>query len=332
MKKVNWAVLRKITKSIYDIEQIEDLHRIYLNFVKTSNYFIEISGTRYSKFSDISDMEKSINNISNRKERDKFKKRANIFTLYLNFKHKGETNFKNLLIGSKGVNLKSDEYNIAWMYSKIRKNTYYKVLKEIHLGNTCFYCNENSIYVSINAKFLGQIDHIYNKKEYPLLAININNFIPSCGICNQKLSKKSNIKDPAKLVQKYSTENYKFYLDSTKILTNYIKHRNQTLELDIIDKTNNTSWKEDPIKLKDRINSQENLKRNIFMRLRVSTNPEVLKSLKKTETFSKLFSTNSNEEDIYKTILLGTSSKNLNLLALDKLKNDLWDLHKEIYK
>lgn len=48
----------------------------------------------------------------------------------------------------------------------------------------CPYCNRN--YVNNRGKALGsEMDHFYNKKEYPMFAISLYNFIPSCSICNR---------------------------------------------------------------------------------------------------------------------------------------------------
>ena len=45
-------------------------------------------------------------------------------------------------------------------------------------------------------KALYQIDHIKDKGTYPLLAITLNNLIPSCGTCNNLKSQKSNFFNP----------------------------------------------------------------------------------------------------------------------------------------
>lgn len=48
----------------------------------------------------------------------------------------------------------------------------------------CPYCNRN--YINTRERTLGaEMDHFYNKKEYPMFAISLYNFIPSCSICNR---------------------------------------------------------------------------------------------------------------------------------------------------
>jgi hypothetical protein len=56
----------------------------------------------------------------------------------------------------------------------------------------CPYCNRNYITTvkkDKNVKLrMAQIDHFWNKKEYPYLAMSFYNLIPCCGYCNQKKS------------------------------------------------------------------------------------------------------------------------------------------------
>lgn len=48
----------------------------------------------------------------------------------------------------------------------------------------CPYCNRN--YVNSRGKALGsEIDHFYSKNQYPMFAISLYNFIPSCSTCNR---------------------------------------------------------------------------------------------------------------------------------------------------
>lgn len=57
----------------------------------------------------------------------------------------------------------------------------------------CPYCNRNYI---LNFQKKGkenataQLDHFFDKKKYPYLAISIYNLVPSCGTCNQRKSTK----------------------------------------------------------------------------------------------------------------------------------------------
>ncbi|HEM2808455.1 TPA: hypothetical protein U0616_000197 [Streptococcus suis] len=56
------------------------------------------------------------------------------------------------------------------------------LIRELGL-TVCPYCNRNYINNRGN-KFSAQMDHFYNKDEYPWLAVSLYNLIPSCGACN----------------------------------------------------------------------------------------------------------------------------------------------------
>ena len=48
----------------------------------------------------------------------------------------------------------------------------------------CPYCNRS--YINSRERNLGaELDHFYNKKDYPMFAISLYNFIPSCSTCNK---------------------------------------------------------------------------------------------------------------------------------------------------
>lgn len=54
----------------------------------------------------------------------------------------------------------------------------------------CPYCNRN--YINTRERTLGaEMDHFYNKKEYPMFSISLYNFIPSCSTCNRIKNTKS---------------------------------------------------------------------------------------------------------------------------------------------
>ena len=48
----------------------------------------------------------------------------------------------------------------------------------------CPYCNRNYINSRGNS-FSAEMDHFYNKNDFPIFAVSLYNFIPSCGTCNR---------------------------------------------------------------------------------------------------------------------------------------------------
>ncbi len=79
------------------------------------------------------------------------------------------------------------------MYDRLKKADFIKQLN-IHV---CPYCNRNYIFnfsKNNTQEATAQLDHFFDKKDYPYLAISIYNLVPSCSTCNQrKSSKRENI-------------------------------------------------------------------------------------------------------------------------------------------
>lgn len=61
----------------------------------------------------------------------------------------------------------------------------HKLVEELDV-KVCPYCNRLfTTTVSVGGrKVRPQLDHFRNKREYPFLALSINNLVPTCGVCN----------------------------------------------------------------------------------------------------------------------------------------------------
>lgn len=60
--------------------------------------------------------------------------------------------------------------------------------------NVCPYCNRNYILnfnINTENKATAQLDHFFDKKSYPYLAVSFYNLVPSCSTCNQRKSTKN---------------------------------------------------------------------------------------------------------------------------------------------
>jgi hypothetical protein len=79
------------------------------------------------------------------------------------------------------------------MYQRLKKANFIKQLN-IHV---CPYCNRNYIFnfnKNNQQEATAQLDHFFDKKDYPYLAVSLYNLVPSCSTCNQrKSSKRENI-------------------------------------------------------------------------------------------------------------------------------------------
>lgn len=72
-------------------------------------------------------------------------------------------------------------------YSMIPNDLRHKLMSSLGI-RTCPYCNRNYITVyGKGKKSTADLDHFYQKKQYPLFALSLFNFIPSCQICNSRM-------------------------------------------------------------------------------------------------------------------------------------------------
>lgn len=75
------------------------------------------------------------------------------------------------------------------LYSRLKKPEHIKKLDI----KVCPYCNRNYIFNFKKGKDLNataQLDHFFDKKTYPFLAVSVYNLVPSCSTCNQRKSAK----------------------------------------------------------------------------------------------------------------------------------------------
>lgn len=90
----------------------------------------------------------------------------------------------------KRVKLSAKEKDYFFtLYSRLKKPEHIKKLDI----KVCPYCNRNYIFNFKKEKDLNataQLDHFFDKKTYPFLAVSIYNLVPSCSTCNQRKSAK----------------------------------------------------------------------------------------------------------------------------------------------
>lgn len=128
----------------------------------------------------------------------------------------------------------------------------------------CPYCNQNYVNVGYDKtgkiKFWGDLDHFYDKKSYPELALCLYNLIPVCKVCNHlKSSQQKMIVNPydhaAKSGIKFRTEfDESFDLD-------YLQGKSQNFNI-TIDESKLSNEDKAEIELFDLKNRYKQLKRN----------------------------------------------------------------------
>lgn len=90
----------------------------------------------------------------------------------------------------KTTELTEEQKNYLFtLYERFKKADF---IRQLNI-KVCPYCNRNYIFnFTKNSKqeATAQLDHFFDKKTYPYLAVSIYNLIPSCSTCNQRKSAK----------------------------------------------------------------------------------------------------------------------------------------------
>lgn len=81
-------------------------------------------------------------------------------------------------------------YTAGQLMQKVSQGQKLNILLTSALGLTvCPYCNRH--FINNRGDKLGsQMDHFYNKDNYPIFAVSLYNFVPSCGVCNRNKGNK----------------------------------------------------------------------------------------------------------------------------------------------
>lgn len=75
--------------------------------------------------------------------------------------------------------------------------------------NSCFYCESSFVGIfelETETRRTFELDHFFPKEQYPLFAISLYNFVPSCTICNCRIKGSSYFKDFYKLSKKLNSK------------------------------------------------------------------------------------------------------------------------------
>ncbi|WXR60507.1 hypothetical protein WG909_09280 [Peptostreptococcaceae bacterium AGR-M142] len=194
---------------------------------------------------------------------------------------------------------------------------------------TCPYCNRQYItnYFDHNQnKTSADLDHFISKSEYPILALSLYNFIPSCLFCNQRL--KGNKESMDKIIYPYEEDfgdSCKFDLEfniAKYIYNNFKNEEGVNLKLDNTDSNNAEKIKKsiELFKLSAMYQAHSDYALEIIKKLYIY-NEDMIKSL--YNQYSYMFDT----EDDIKMLLLGNYFKyeDLDKRPLSKLTKDLFD-------
>ena len=120
----------------------------------------------------------------------------------------------------------SKENKLEEKYKKFIKKYLYeqrfprmRFVEELRV-TVCPYCNRNFINPT-SERTTCELDHFYDKKSYPILAVSFRNLVPVCHICN--LIKSSNLIEYSPYNKKYSTDDlisFDYFIKGSDYLTN----------------------------------------------------------------------------------------------------------------
>lgn len=148
-------------------------------------------------------------------------------------------------------------------YKNYRDSQAAKVVNALGI-TVCPYCNQNHInvvYKDGKIRYWGDLDHFYDKDDYPEMSICLYNLIPVCKVCNQlKSSQKRIIINPYDL-EKRSNIKFKTEFDD-KFDLDYLQGKTQNFNIVIDEKTLLREDKEE-IELFDLENRYKQLKQNV---------------------------------------------------------------------
>lgn len=86
------------------------------------------------------------------------------------------------------ANYNNGQQKLIIDYSILSGDLRHKIINSLGV-RACPYCNRNYItsYGANRNKSTADLDHFYQKKQYPLFALSLFNFVPSCSICNSRM-------------------------------------------------------------------------------------------------------------------------------------------------
>lgn len=209
------------------------------------------------------------------------------------------------------------------LYSRLNNALFVKDLDV----KVCPYCNRNYI---LNFQKKGkenataQLDHFFDKKKYPYLAISIYNLVPSCGTCNQR---KSTIEETIFYPYNESFNNsVKFSLKGIKSRDELIKENldffdEKRIELDykILNNKDKVERHIEVFNIKNLYNEHKDIVSELLQK-RVIYSDDYLESLL-DEYEGKLF---NNKEHLLRLVTNGfVEDKDMNKRPLSKLIKDI---------
>lgn len=172
-----------------------------LNFVKYLNFFFpkivkkkkKNDGSEFGY--DINGNTVTITELKSMKKKDKEKmvpfyrfyfEKANLSPCNIT----DDTDFKAFKTEVKNATKNLHSLTKDIKYDLISDNMHHRLLSSLHI-KCCPYCNRQYITTwtdeTKGVNSTADLDHFYQKSKYPLFALSLFNFVPSCQICNSRM-------------------------------------------------------------------------------------------------------------------------------------------------
>lgn len=115
----------------------------------------------------------------------------------------------------------ANNYIVNTLYAGLRENNK-KIIFNLTDDKVCPYCNRTYIeYVKRDKLHVTyEMDHYYNKDDYPLLAVSLYNLIPVCPSCNRIKGTKKFLYYPYDGKNSYGDSRFGYEIKGTDFLTN----------------------------------------------------------------------------------------------------------------
>lgn len=130
-----------------------------------------------------------------------------------------DTAMDNIYIYELTYNTNNRKNKIDTIYTLLSSDLRTKLMMSLNVG-CCPYCNR--LFVTSlrrredRCQSTADLDHFYNKDIFPLFALSLFNFVPSCHVCNSNI-KSVNWADAVYPFKEEFGENGKFVVDTTKM-------------------------------------------------------------------------------------------------------------------
>tara|TARA_R110002033_G_scaffold9971_2_gene32693 strand:- start:12840 stop:13781 length:942 start_codon:yes stop_codon:yes gene_type:complete len=209
------------------------------------------------------------------------------------------------------------------LYSRLNNALF---VKDLDI-KVCPYCNRNYI-LNFNKKgkanATAQLDHFFDKKDYPYLSVSIYNLVPSCGTCNlRKSSKEEDIFYP---YNESFNNSVKFKLKGIKSREklsiqnlDFFDEKRIELDYEILNKKEKVENHIEIFNIKNLYNEHKDIVSELLQK-RVVYSDDYIDSLL-DEYEGKLF---NNKEDLQRLITSGyVEDKDINKRPLSKLIKDI---------